>query len=413
MHDEHEEKIINEEYKIWKKNTPFLYDLVLTHALEWPTLTLQWFPERQTASTNEYYIQRLLLGTHTSGEPNHVMIAEVKLPLDDTPIDPRKYDDQRGEIGGYQTMPGKVEIKQSINHDGDVNRARYMPQNPTIIATKTASGAVFIFDYTKHPSVPPSDGKCKPDMTLAPQPLATGSDRFDYALAWNPLQAGQIAAGAADFSIHVWDINKGRPLGTESVVRFVGHTQVVEDVAWHNHHEAYLGSVGDDKRFVLWDVRQPTPVQSIEAHSAEVYTVAFNPFSEWIFCTGGGDRVVVLWDLRNLKTKLHTFVSHTSEVFQVHWAPFNETILASCAGDRRIHIWDVSKIKEPQSPEDAEDGPPELLFIHGGHTAKVTDFGWNPVENWIIASAAEDNILQIWQMAEHIYHDIDDETTDA
>ena len=29
-----------------------------------------------------------------------------------------------------------------------------------------------------------------------------------------------------------------------------------------------------------------------------------------------------------------------------------------------------SKIGEEQSPEDAEDGPPELLFIHGGHTAK-------------------------------------------
>ncbi|KAJ8942126.1 hypothetical protein NQ318_000721 [Aromia moschata] len=31
-----EERVINEEYKIWKKNTPFLYDLVMTHALEWP-----------------------------------------------------------------------------------------------------------------------------------------------------------------------------------------------------------------------------------------------------------------------------------------------------------------------------------------------------------------------------------------
>lgn len=40
-----EEKIINEEYKIWKKNTPFLYDLVLSHALDWPTLTVQWLPD--------------------------------------------------------------------------------------------------------------------------------------------------------------------------------------------------------------------------------------------------------------------------------------------------------------------------------------------------------------------------------
>lgn len=42
-----EEKIINEEYKIWKKNTPFLYDLVMTHALEWPSLTVQWLPKAQ------------------------------------------------------------------------------------------------------------------------------------------------------------------------------------------------------------------------------------------------------------------------------------------------------------------------------------------------------------------------------
>lgn len=39
------EKNINEEYKIWKKNAPYLYDLVVTHALEWPTLTAQWFPD--------------------------------------------------------------------------------------------------------------------------------------------------------------------------------------------------------------------------------------------------------------------------------------------------------------------------------------------------------------------------------
>ena len=56
----------------------------------------------------------------------------------------------------------------------------------------------------------------------------------------------------------------------------------------------------------------------------------------------------------------------------------------------------------PQSPEDAEDGPPELLFIHGGHTSKVSDFGWNPNEPWIIASVADDNVLQVWSPAENI-----------
>ena len=41
------EKIINEEYKTWKKNAPFLYDIILSTALEWPTLTAEWFPDKQ------------------------------------------------------------------------------------------------------------------------------------------------------------------------------------------------------------------------------------------------------------------------------------------------------------------------------------------------------------------------------
>ena len=58
-------------------------------------------------------------------------------------------------------------------------------------------------------------------------------------------------------------------------------------------------------------------------------------------------------------------------------------------------MWDLSKIGEEQSAEDAEDGPPELLFIHGGHTAKISDFSWNPNEPWVICSVSEDNIMQV------------------
>jgi len=109
--------------------------------------------------------------------------------------------------------------------------------------------------------------------------------------------------------------------------------------------------------------------------------------------------------MRNLGQKLHSLESHQDEVFQIQWNMFNEPIVASCGSDRRLMVWDLSRIGEEQSAEDAEDGPPELLFIHGGHTSKISDFCWNPTEPWTIASAAEDNILQVWQMAENIYSD--------
>lgn len=69
------------------------------------------------------------------------------------------------QVGGYGSAAGKVSMVQSINHDGEVNRARYMPQNPFMIATKTVCSEVYVFDYTKHPSKPP-DKNCSPNLRL-------------------------------------------------------------------------------------------------------------------------------------------------------------------------------------------------------------------------------------------------------
>lgn len=42
------------------------------------------------------------------------------------------------------------------------------------------------------------------------------------------------------------------------------------------------------------------------------------------------------------------------------------------------------------------------LFMHGGHTNHLADFSWNPSDPWVVCSAAEDNLIQIWKVAEAI-----------
>jgi histone-binding protein RBBP4 len=136
----------------------------------------------------------------------------------------------------------------------------------------------------------------------------------------------------------------------------------------------------------------------IKGHESHINCLSFNPFNEFLLATGGLDQAVALWDLRNMKERLHSFEGHREGVFQVSWSPFHESVLGSSSADRRVCIWDMSRIGEEQSEADEEDGPPELLFVHGGHTSKVSDFSWHPSEEWMISSVAEDNILQIWQM---------------
>ncbi|PWA13689.1 G-protein beta WD-40 repeat-containing protein [Artemisia annua] len=81
--NEIEQLYINEEHKIWKKNTPHLYDLIISHTLEWPSLTVEWLPGRNEPDGQDYVTQKLILGTYTDGDyPNYLMIAEVKLPVE-------------------------------------------------------------------------------------------------------------------------------------------------------------------------------------------------------------------------------------------------------------------------------------------------------------------------------------------
>lgn len=124
-----------------------------------------------------YTTHRLLLGTHTSGQAqDYLQIATVQIPKRDGPasggdkLDAGDYDDERGELGGH-TIPAapRIQIIQKINHAGEVNRARYMPQNPDLIATKAVTGEVLIFDRTKHSSDPEKGGVCKPDIRLVGQ----------------------------------------------------------------------------------------------------------------------------------------------------------------------------------------------------------------------------------------------------
>jgi histone-binding protein RBBP4 len=76
-----------------------------------------------------------------------------------------------------------------------------MPQNPCVIATKTPSSDVLVFDYTKHPSKPDPSGQCHPDLRLR------GHQKEGYGLSWNPNLNGHLLSASDDHTICLWDIN--------------------------------------------------------------------------------------------------------------------------------------------------------------------------------------------------------------
>ena len=65
-------------YDEWKHNSPLLYDTLITHVLDWPTLTAQFLPCLQQSNDGNNDCYKLVLGTHTdSVRPNYLIIAKV------------------------------------------------------------------------------------------------------------------------------------------------------------------------------------------------------------------------------------------------------------------------------------------------------------------------------------------------
>lgn len=369
--DQLSERLIHQEYKIWKKNTPYLYDYVLTHGLVWPSLTCQWLPPvRQLNegkavgaiggnSKNVAEEHSLLIGTHTSGaEMNYLMVCTVNLPRDDVVVDigdaagnangkgdgngksgtnekeeneeaPSKkqktqeaskpifratnYNEEKNELGGYSSttaangLVGKIEIRMKIPHDGEVNRARYMPQNHFIVATRGPSPEVYIWDLSKHGSFP------EEGATPSPQIVCRGHTGEGYGVSWCGVGEegkGRLCTCAEDKTVRIWDLNEALKEGKNGMVvrptdTLEYHTDVVEDVDWHKRDINMIGSCGDDRLICLWDVREgkrDKPVHFIkDAHKGDVNCLAFHPTNEFLLASGSADKTVKLWDMRNLK----------------------------------------------------------------------------------------------------------------
>lgn len=152
-----------------------------------------------------YNVHRLLLGTHTSSQAqDYLQIATVHLPKRDESAGAEKlshanYDDERGELGGHTLPPQpRIQITQRIPHPGEVNRARYMPQKPDVIATRAVSGEVLIWDRTKHTDEPDRNNTIKPEIRLV------GQTREGFGLAWNPVKEAHVLGGSEDMTICHW-----------------------------------------------------------------------------------------------------------------------------------------------------------------------------------------------------------------
>lgn len=379
-------------HKVWKKNAPRLYDFFLSSALLWPSMTVQWFPDKEIRS-HSHSIQRLLLGTRTSYQMDEcVRIVHATLPAQVAPELPNisQWNESLQEIGGYTSAKDYgTKVMQKIFHTGEVNKARYMPQNPDIIASFSSDKNVYIYDRTRHPLEPPVLGDPpSPDVVLSHH-TAEG-----FGLSWNPNDKGKLLS-AAGLELVLWDLTRfdksSKTLSPHTL--FSCESLVVNDVEWSPFDSCVFASATDQGRIGMHDLRsqpRPAPVSfACSPANDDASSLAFNRENSNLLATSLSNGCISLWDLRNTAQCLFSLHKHSDSVVRLEWSPHSPAVLASASADTTVMIWDVA----------AHSSSVEPLFVHAGHTSEVSDISWNPAVPWQMASVADNNELHIWTPA--------------
>lgn len=377
-----QELTIKEEYQLWRKNCRYMYEFVTETALTWPSLTVQWLPEHQITADGAIDL-KLLLGTHTSGEDtNYLKVAGTQLPA------------PKATASSTSSTSSRIKITRKFQNTAEINRARFMPQDPLLVATINGLGDIDLYNIS-------DEDKSKKTSVAQFKPHTENG----YGLSWSPFSKGHLLSSSDDKSIVITDV----AAKSEIFKNTDANNDIVNDSKFHPLSENILGTVLEDNYTMIFDVRlgsKANPV--IKYYSGElakgVNSLAFSTFSSNLLAVGNTNSNISLLDMRKMKL-LHTLMGHSGSITSLEFSPHKDGILASGSEDRRLIVWDLFKIGEEQAQEDAEDGCPELFMMHAGHTGSVMDLNWCPYKDWTLASVADDNIVHLWEVGNSILND--------
>eukprot|EP00494_Astrolonche_serrata_P032201 UN32470 len=233
------------------------------------------------------------------GSQNQLVINQIKLPIGDPKVSNRNADSE--------ISPGKLQTVKIMNHPGSVYRARLMPQNSNIIATKSSDENVYIFDTSKQLN---NSNNSKPDYILK------GHKQSGYGLSWNPSRKGMIISSGEDSTICLWDINDSKTADIEATCTWkCKEGTFAEHVVFSKTRPHMFSACYNNKSVCIMDTRKKLAATTItNAHRGPILCSDFNPFDGHFLLTSSGDKSSGLWDLRKLKRRLHTFEAHFGEV---------------------------------------------------------------------------------------------------
>lgn len=402
-----------EKFRTWHKHVRDFYQTNMFIDTTWSSQCCQFLPYRTLTQRKDTIKQTILTGTVREDGQNFIQLLDTSLPATTRQLAENGLSQDSYEVGGYGvedvTRCG-VTVNRRMFHNGMVLACRYMPANPTIIASSSSDGNCYVFDISKCSlSNKPNDSE-RPKCRYPPKKLPdeaneeqkkrhqektaayhtamsemeewdkrmkgkgqhqltlTGNDGPGVTLDWCMTSEGIFGCGS-DSLVAYWkiaDLQKPKDKEKEAPLEPFHKAVIgalINDVkfSFFDPHRSMIAA--DDGTVSRCDVRQMKHDVVARKEVARPATLAMSPLNDVALAVGGTDGVLRIFDQRNMSKAVVSMPCHNGEVGPVSWSPFVEGYIATGGQDGLCTLLDAKSGTQ--------------LFKHAGHVESIRDIDWS------------------------------------
>ncbi|KXJ92239.1 WD domain-containing protein [Microdochium bolleyi] len=243
--------------------------------------------------------------------------------------------------------------------------------------------------------------------------------RETFSVAWSPVTKDTFASSSWDGTVKIWSPQRKDSIRTLPVGNCTYSTSYCPS------NPNIISAVSSDSFLRIFDLRTPVSAQyhlttKIPVHQlppvplpqglgpggpppampAEILTHDWNKYNDTVIATGGVDRAIRIFDIRNPNAgPASLLMGHEYAVRRLAWSPHASDILVSTSYDMTVRLWTDGSTMAP-TPEQQGQSPIRAgvqLGLMNRHTEFVMGVDWClfGVGGWV-ATVGWDEKLLLW-----------------
>ncbi|KAI1505295.1 peroxisome targeting signal type 2 receptor [Biscogniauxia marginata] len=235
--------------------------------------------------------------------------------------------------------------------------------------------------------------------------------REAFSVAWSPITKDTFASSSWDGTVKIWSPARKESLQTLPVGNCTYSTNycpsnpnIISAVSTDSHLRVFDLRTPVSAQYHLTvkiPVHQPPPVPlppgiSPPAMPAEILAHDWNKYRDTVIATGGVDRVIRTFDIRNPAAGPTSLImGHEYAIRRLAWSPHAADVLISGSYDMTVRLWTDGSTMATESSSPIMRGV--QLGVMNRHTEFVTGVDWClfGVGGWV-ATVGWDERLLLW-----------------